>query len=80
MDAYAGSMDTRTLGNGPMTSAFGFGCIGLSQGYGPTDEATALRVIQRAFDFGVTLFDTAMSYGAGVNKHLLGRAPIRFEA
>ncbi|OIQ98210.1 general stress protein 69 [mine drainage metagenome] len=68
-------MDTRTLGrNGPITSVLGFGCMGLSQGYGPTDEATAIRVIQRAFDFGVTLFDTAMSYGAGINERLLGRA------
>jgi aryl-alcohol dehydrogenase-like predicted oxidoreductase len=73
--AYPRAMDTRPLGrDGLATSAIGFGCMGLSQGYGPTDEAAAVRVIQRALDLGVTLVDTAMSYGEGANERLLGRA------
>jgi aryl-alcohol dehydrogenase-like predicted oxidoreductase len=73
--AYARVMHTRTLGrNGLITSAVGLGCMGLSQVYGPTDEATAVRVIQRALKLGVTLLDTAMSYGEGNNERLLGRA------
>src|SRR5262249_9558404 len=59
---------------GLTTSAIGFGCMGLSQGYGPTDDEQSTRVIRRALDLGVTMLDTAMSYRRGHNERLLARA------
>ncbi|MYW02733.1 aldo/keto reductase [Streptomyces sp. SID3343] len=68
-------MRTRTLGRDGLTvSALGFGCMGLSQGYGAADEQESIAAVRRALDLGVTLLDTAMSYGAGHNEELLGRA------
>jgi aryl-alcohol dehydrogenase-like predicted oxidoreductase len=68
-------MEQRTLGrDGLTTSAIGFGCMGLSQGYGPADDEQSVRVIQRALDLGVTMLDTAMSYGRGHNERLLAQA------
>ncbi|HWE91339.1 MAG TPA: aldo/keto reductase [Pseudonocardiaceae bacterium] len=68
-------MKTRTLGTtGLEVSAIGFGCMGLSQGYGPADDAESLATLHRAIDLGITLLDTAMSYGAGHNEELVGRA------
>jgi aryl-alcohol dehydrogenase-like predicted oxidoreductase len=70
-------METRNLGGegraGLVTSALGFGCMGLSQGYGPADDEQSLRVLHRALDLGVTMLDTAMSYGGGHNERLLAR-------
>ncbi len=45
----------------------------MSQGYGPADETEALATLDAALDAGVTLLDTAMSYGAGANERLLAR-------
>ena len=68
-------MDQRILGKGGLVaSALGLGCMGLSQGYGPVDEEQAIQVIRQALDCGITLIDTAMSYGEGQNERLLGRA------
>jgi aryl-alcohol dehydrogenase-like predicted oxidoreductase len=68
-------MKYRKLGKrGPLVSALGLGCMGMSASYGPTDDATSLQVIQRAYDRGITFFDTADIYGNGVNEQLLGRA------
>src|SRR5437868_12903739 len=68
-------MRQRNLGgDGLATSALGMGCMGLSQGYGPADDDESVRAIRRAAEIGVTLFDTAMSYGRGHNERLLGRA------
>lgn len=69
-------MQTRKLGNsGLEVSAIGLGCMGLSYGYGPaTDRTTAIRLIRRAFELGVTFFDTAEAYGPGDNEELLGEA------
>ncbi|MCC3767834.1 aldo/keto reductase [Streptomyces sp. UNOC14_S4] len=67
-------MHTRRLGShGPQVSALGLGCMGMSAYYGPRDEATARRTLLHALELGVTLFDTADSYGAGHNEQLLGR-------
>jgi aryl-alcohol dehydrogenase-like predicted oxidoreductase len=57
-----------------MSSAIGLGCMGLSQGYGATDDAESIRLIHRALELGVTMLDTATSYGQGHNEKLLGRA------
>jgi aryl-alcohol dehydrogenase-like predicted oxidoreductase len=67
------AMPQRNLG-GLVTSTLGLGCMGLSQGYGPADDADSVRVIHRALDVGVSLLDTAMSYGQGHNEQLIARA------
>jgi aryl-alcohol dehydrogenase-like predicted oxidoreductase len=65
----------RILGNdGLAVSPIGLGCMGMSQHYGPTDDAESIATIHRATDLGVTHLDTATSYGAGHNEELLGRA------
>lgn len=71
-------MDTkiqrRKLGNtGLEVSALGLGCMGLSFGYGPeTTKADAMKLMRRAFELGVTFFDTAEAYGPFKNEELLG--------
>lgn len=66
--------------NGLEVSAIGYGCMGLSMGYGTTpDKAEAIRLIQHAYDEGCTFFDTAERYGMGTNEQLVGEAlkPVR---
>src|SRR3954464_3386028 len=73
-------MKIRTLGNGLEVSALGLGCMSMSALYGPpADKAEMIRLIRAAYDEGVTLFDTAESYGPFANEHLVGEAlePIR---
>jgi aryl-alcohol dehydrogenase-like predicted oxidoreductase len=68
-------MDQRLIGQeGLAVSAVGMGCMGLSQGYGPADDELSVTAIRRGLDVGITLLDTAMSYGAGHNERLVGRA------
>jgi aryl-alcohol dehydrogenase-like predicted oxidoreductase len=69
-------MQTRTLGtSGLQVSALGFGCMGLSYGYGPaTDRRDGIAIIRAAVDAGVTFFDTAEAYGPFANEELLGEA------
>jgi aryl-alcohol dehydrogenase-like predicted oxidoreductase len=69
-------MHTRTLGkSGLQVSALGFGCMGLSHGYGPaTDRSAGVAIIRAAVDAGVTFFDTAEAYGPFTNEDLLGEA------
>ncbi|GAA3350892.1 aldo/keto reductase [Amorphoplanes nipponensis] len=66
-------MEQRHLGALP-TSALGLGCMGLSQGYGPADDEQSVATVRAALDHGITLIDTAMSYGRGHNERLVGRA------
>jgi len=66
-------METRRLG-GLTVSAIGLGCMGMSEFYGPTDEAESVATIQRALELGVTLLDTADMYGPFINEELVGRA------
>ena len=54
-------------------SRMGLGCMGMSEFYGATDDAQSMQTLEAAFANGVTLFDTADSYGAGHNEELLGR-------
>ena len=68
-------MKIRELGStGPAVSAIGYGAMGIHIAYGPTDENEALKTVRRAFDLGVTFFDTAELYGWGENEKFLGRA------
>lgn len=67
-------METRTLGNSLKVSAMGFGCMGLSFGYGPAQSrADAVALIRAAYDMGVTFFDTAEAYGQ-LNEEFVGEA------
>jgi aryl-alcohol dehydrogenase-like predicted oxidoreductase len=68
-------MEHRTLGRPGLTvGAQGLGCTGMSAFYGATDETESLATIDRALELGVTLLDTAESYGPFVNEQLLGKA------
>lgn len=73
-------MQQRKLGtSGLEVSAIGLGCMGLSYAYGPAMEKTAaIGLIRRAFDLGVTFFDSAEAYGPYVNEELLGEAVASF--
>ena len=66
-------MEQRKLGDGPLVGAIGFGCMGMSEFYGATDDEQSLRTLEHAFEQGVTFFDTADIYGFGHNESLLGR-------
>ena len=74
-------MQKRQLGrSGLEVSALGFGCMGLSFGYGPPQERqNAITTIRAAYDSGVTFFDTAEAYGPFTNEEVVGEAlaPIR---
>jgi aryl-alcohol dehydrogenase-like predicted oxidoreductase len=74
-------METRVLGrSGLEVSALGFGCMGLSSGYGPAvSREEGIGIIRAAVDAGVTLFDTAEVYGPFTNEELVGEAlaPVR---
>src|SRR5882757_9890036 len=64
----------RKLGpQGLDVSAIGLGCMGMSDFYGPSDEATNLSVLNTALDIGVNFLDTADMYGVGANERLLGK-------
>jgi aryl-alcohol dehydrogenase-like predicted oxidoreductase len=68
-------MEQRELGTGGLVvSAVGLGCMGMSQSYGAGDDDESIRTILRAVDLGLTLLDTAESYGKGANEILVGRA------
>ncbi|GAA0514665.1 pyridoxine 4-dehydrogenase [Saccharopolyspora erythraea NRRL 2338] len=68
-------MFTRTLGTtGPQVSALGLGLMGMSDFYGPADEAESIATVHAALDAGVTLLDTGDFYGSGHNELLLRRA------
>jgi aryl-alcohol dehydrogenase-like predicted oxidoreductase len=68
-------MQTRTLGlKGPTVSALGLGCMGMSDFYGPRDDAESVATIHRALDLGLTFLDTSDAYGPHTNEELVGRA------
>lgn len=68
-------MKKRRLGaNGPEVSAIGLGCMAMSEFYGKSDEAAAKRVINAALKRGITMLDTADTYGFGHNEELIANA------
>src|SRR6201987_2281831 len=76
------AMEKRILGSGKLeVSALGFGCMGMSQSFGPNpgDRGQMIDLLRAAVDRGVTFFDTAEVYGPFVNEELVGEAfaPVR---
>jgi len=67
-------MQTRQLGNQLTASALGLGCMGMSEFYGPGDDAESIATIHRALELGITFLDTADMYGPFTNEQLVGRA------
>ncbi|AWS44319.1 aldo/keto reductase [Streptosporangium sp. 'caverna'] len=75
-------MQQRDLGRQGLTaSALGYGAMGISLAYGPSDKKEGAATIRRAHELGVTFFDTAELYGQGENERIVGAAlaPVRDE-
>lgn len=69
------TLGTRKLGSqGLHVSLIGLGCMGMSQSYGPADEAESIATLHRAIELGCTFLDTAEVYGPFINEELVGRA------
>ena len=69
------TLSRRKLGRqGLEVSAIGLGCMGMSQSYGPADEAESIATLHRAIDLGCTFLDTAEVYGPWTNETLIGSA------
>ena len=66
-------MKQRNIGSILAVSEIGLGCMGMSEFYGPTDDAQSLATLERALELGVTHYDTADMYGGGHNESLLAR-------
>ena len=68
-------MKQRRLGNGgPLVSAIGLGCMGMSEAYGRRDDSESSATIKLALDLGVNMLDTSDTYGDGHNEEFIGRA------
>src|SRR5512132_4416442 len=69
-------MQKRRLGkSGLEVSGLGFGCMGMSYGYGPAgDKQEMISLVRSAVEQGVTFFDTAGAYGPYANEELVGEA------
>jgi aryl-alcohol dehydrogenase-like predicted oxidoreductase len=68
-------MKMRRLGrNGPLVSAIGLGCMGMTPIYGMPDDAEVTATIHRAIDLGVNFLDSSDAYASGKNEEVIGRA------
>ncbi|PKN87840.1 MAG: aldo/keto reductase [Chloroflexi bacterium HGW-Chloroflexi-8] len=69
-------MQKRQFGNNNLeVSAIGLGCMGMSRSFDPVpNRQEMIALIRKAFDLGVTFFDTAEVYGPYVNEELVGEA------
>jgi aryl-alcohol dehydrogenase-like predicted oxidoreductase len=68
-------MKIKSLGSqGLVASELGFGCMGMSDFYGPRDDNESIKTIHHAIDRGISFFDTADMYGPYINEELIGRA------
>lgn len=66
-------MEQRQLGaHGPQVSSIGFGCLSFGGIFGATDEAESFAALDAAWSAGITFYDTANIYGAGVSETVLG--------
>ncbi|MFF7889851.1 aldo/keto reductase [Streptomyces sp. NPDC020794] len=73
------SVQQRHLGKQGLTvSALGYGAMGISFAYGSSTEGDGIATIRKAYDLGVTLFDTAELYGQGENEQIVGEAVASF--
>ncbi len=69
-------MQQRRLGrSGPLVSALGLGCMGMSEFYAGRDDAESVTTIHHALDIGINFLDTADMYGPFTNERLVGAAP-----
>ncbi len=68
-------MKIKSLGSqGLQASELGLGCMGMSDFYGPRNDADSTTTLHRAIELGITFFDTADMYGPYLNEELLGKA------
>jgi aryl-alcohol dehydrogenase-like predicted oxidoreductase len=67
-------MNRRLGANGPLVSALGLGCMGMSGAYGQPDEKESIATIERALELGHNFLDTADYYFAGHNEELIAQA------
>ncbi|MFC7739832.1 aldo/keto reductase [Nocardiopsis composta] len=72
-DPLHGTPGTPLGSTGLRVSGLGLGLMGMSDLYGPADEAESIATVHAALDAGVTLLDTGDFYGMGDNELLLAR-------
>src|SRR5690242_4059134 len=75
-------MEIKALGSqGLKASELGLGCMGMSDFYGRKNDQESIKTIHKAYDLGITFYDTADMYGPYLNEELVGKAiaPFRKE-